>query len=282
MLFRSIAEQFEVVQRWCSGGNSTGVLSAHADPLLGVAQEGQQRVFRFMHPSGHGGAHEVHRMALDLGGGAGEQLVTLRWGAYFFMPSIQALHALADALSGPGRSGVNALDPGIADRIPEMHNTNALPTLEKYGERVYQGLGVLLAHQPAPVVGGTWKAALEDPSARGAGITEGIWAHAATEGMLRSPYGVLVADPERALQILNDGTRFSVRPYLKRLQDAGVGDGFVGMDPEPQETHSPDPTDRDEDAAYRSRVSSGRYQAESVQFKQAIAAIDEQIGRAHV
>ena len=32
----SIAEQFEVIQRWVSGGNSTNIMSAQHDPFLGV------------------------------------------------------------------------------------------------------------------------------------------------------------------------------------------------------------------------------------------------------
>ena len=38
-----IGEQFEVVQRWISGGNSTGGYSGQSDPFLGVAENGARR-----------------------------------------------------------------------------------------------------------------------------------------------------------------------------------------------------------------------------------------------
>ncbi|HWH83973.1 MAG TPA: hypothetical protein VNU71_17210, partial [Burkholderiaceae bacterium] len=44
----SIAEQFETVQRWVAGGNSSGVGSTQADPLVGVPHEGESRVFRWV------------------------------------------------------------------------------------------------------------------------------------------------------------------------------------------------------------------------------------------
>ena len=45
----SIGEQFEVVQRWLSGGNSSGSYSGQSDPFLGLAEPGRPRVFRFEH-----------------------------------------------------------------------------------------------------------------------------------------------------------------------------------------------------------------------------------------
>ncbi|CAN5139043.1 hypothetical protein BH11PSE10_BH11PSE10_20370 [soil metagenome] len=79
----SIAEQFEVVQRWIAGGNSSGVSAGQDDPLMGVPEAGVARVFRFE----HGGT--VRR--LELGA---EPLVSLQWGLYAFVPSLAALAAL--------------------------------------------------------------------------------------------------------------------------------------------------------------------------------------------
>ena len=39
----SIAEQFETVQRWMTGGNSTGGFSGSADPLPPCATDGSGR-----------------------------------------------------------------------------------------------------------------------------------------------------------------------------------------------------------------------------------------------
>ena len=42
----SIGEQFEVVQRWLAGGNSSGAYSGQSDPLVGVPEPGRRRFFR--------------------------------------------------------------------------------------------------------------------------------------------------------------------------------------------------------------------------------------------
>jgi hypothetical protein len=87
----SIAEQFETVQRWIAGGNSTGVGSAQSDPLLGVPREGEPRVFRWV------GADGSPQRA-DLGSRA---FVELQWGLYLFVPALPALQRLADFRTAP-------------------------------------------------------------------------------------------------------------------------------------------------------------------------------------
>lgn len=79
----SIAEQFEVLQRWVSGGNSSGTLSWQSDPFLGVPEPGTSRTFRFQ--------HQGQAMQIDLGP---QPFVELRWGLYLFMPSLTALRSL--------------------------------------------------------------------------------------------------------------------------------------------------------------------------------------------
>lgn len=80
----SIAEQFEVIQRWISGGNSSGRLSWESDPFLGVpVPGGPPRTFQF---TWHG-----QPMSIDLGD---KPLVELRWGLYLFAPSISALRQM--------------------------------------------------------------------------------------------------------------------------------------------------------------------------------------------
>lgn len=79
-----LAEQFEVVQRWISGGNASGGYSAQSDPLLGVVDGSPaRRLYPFEH---NGKPYEI-----DLGP---QPFVTLQWGAYFFVPSVKALKAL--------------------------------------------------------------------------------------------------------------------------------------------------------------------------------------------
>ncbi|HYN58893.1 MAG TPA: hypothetical protein VET87_04975 [Rubrivivax sp.] len=81
----SIAEQFETIQGWITGANSSGVSSALADPLMGVpAHDDDQRVFRYFDDAG-----ELQRVALGR-----KPLVELQWGLYLFVPSRPALTAL--------------------------------------------------------------------------------------------------------------------------------------------------------------------------------------------
>ncbi|MBC7991648.1 MAG: Dyp-type peroxidase [Rhizobacter sp.] len=89
----SIAEQFEIVQRWMTGGNSSGLLSTHSDPLLGVPQSGEKRKFHYLDASGKAAV-------IDLGD---KPLTELQWGLYLFVPSKQALSALVAPTQRPQR-----------------------------------------------------------------------------------------------------------------------------------------------------------------------------------
>ena len=80
----SIAEQFEVIQRWLTGGNSSGLSSGQSDPMLGLSESGRRRVYSF--------AHEDRVMRVDLGD---KPLVELEWGLYAFVPSMATLRNIA-------------------------------------------------------------------------------------------------------------------------------------------------------------------------------------------
>jgi len=84
----NIAEQFEVVQRWMAGANSSGGYAGQPDPFLGVPTAGESRVMTF--------EHEGRSYRLDLGD---QPLVELQWGGYYFAPSIPALKDLAQAMA---------------------------------------------------------------------------------------------------------------------------------------------------------------------------------------
>jgi Dyp-type peroxidase family len=87
----SIAEQFEVVQRWLTGGNSSGVSSSQPDPFLGVPRTGEPTIFRFSH------GDQVLRIEL------GDQpICRLEWGLYAFVPSMALLGSLEDWVARPG------------------------------------------------------------------------------------------------------------------------------------------------------------------------------------
>ena len=97
----SIAEQFEVIQRWVAGGNSSGVLTAHSDPFLGVPEGTGKRIFRFM----NGG--KVLRVELG-----NKPFVELDWGLYLFVPSVAALGQLDTIVAKPDAASTKeALSP---------------------------------------------------------------------------------------------------------------------------------------------------------------------------
>jgi Dyp-type peroxidase family len=100
----SIAEQFEVIQRWVAGGNSSGGLSTHSDPFLGVPQAGDRRVYRFLGANGH-----VERVELG-----DKPLTELQWGMYLFVPSVTALKGL-EKIAYPDPPPPHDLPPPVDD-----------------------------------------------------------------------------------------------------------------------------------------------------------------------
>ena len=179
----SIAEQFEVIQRWISGGNSTGILSGQDDPLLGVPPaKDSPRSFRFTH---------CNRAArCNLGS---TLFVELQWGMYLFAPSLSAIDQL---IKDPGKEAVT--DKGL--RIIEK-----LKDLEKFEKQKEE--------PDDQKIEDTWKKVLEDRSARLGGITEAVWAAIIKhpDGTLNTPYGLLVGSAERR-----------VAPKARRLLECGV------------------------------------------------------------
>ena len=178
-----LAEQFEVVQRWVAGGNASGGYSGQSDPLLGVVDGAGPRLYPFEHDKR---AYEV-----DLGN---QPVVTLQWGAYFFVPSIRALKAL----------------PGLVElplpQLPAASLPAAVPALGDFAG---------------------WREALEDPNRRDA---TWAWVRAQPGGVVATAYGVLVGAADRVQQVLrNAPDRYSNAGYGERMADS-VGVGFLGLD----------------------------------------------------
>ncbi|MEM7523295.1 MAG: Dyp-type peroxidase, partial [Pseudomonadota bacterium] len=201
----SIAEQFEVIQRWVGGGNSTRILSAQNDPLLGPPPERGTRTFRYVD-------NDVVKR-VDLGRAP---FVGVEWGLYFFAPSIEATGELAKiALNGA------AVDDQAA--------------LVSEGERLIASFSSL----------DDWKQVLEDTDENNREKAKAVWeAIAVNHGGVFHVDGLtgegkeaksftLVSDPEEVMRIFRDHKTFSVRTYWSRMRDT-VGGIFLGMDPEPQ------------------------------------------------
>lgn len=209
----SIGEQFEVVQRWLVGGNSSGGLSGQSDPFVGLPESGLRRTFRFEAPG-----ENVVRIKLD--GLAGpldhpRQLVRLEWGGYFLAPSLPALRMLADR----AKSGATA-QPVVCWSLEQ-------------GERAIAELIELEKRDGAEAAKLAWKVALEDPDEAADFTTASIWAavrqlHA---GVLRTPYGVLMADAAKVAWVLsNPDATLTSTGYLPRMQRS-FGPIYLGTDP---------------------------------------------------
>jgi lysophospholipase L1-like esterase len=219
----SISEQFEVVQRWISGGNSTGGFSGEKDPLLGVPGNGEKRRFRFEHPSASG--DQVFRIDLDgadlLPGEEGpapnylgetKPFVRLEWGAYLFTPSLPAIKKIASIAK-------SAKKPRVVwtDTIGQKE----IARLEAYGA----SHGVAEAMKE-------WKRVLEDSKSQddwvNASVLSAIRKH--HRGMYRAPGGVIVASSRLVKQVLLDSEdHYSVSGYHSRMKDS-IGEIYLGLD----------------------------------------------------
>ncbi|MBQ0945576.1 hypothetical protein KAK07_19710 [Ideonella sp. 4Y16] len=207
----SLAEQFEVVQGWLAGGNSSRAYSRAACPFLGVPEVGRVRRFRYLD------GNRSIQVALDGDDDLGlepKPLVALQWGIYAFAPSRAGQVRLASIARGVGAAA--AALPWSAERgralIAQLHRTEA--------------------EEGTDAAAAAWKAALEDPRPLARFDAASIWAAVRQlhDGVLRIPYGVLVAAPETVAAVLKDEARYTVSGYRRRLVSAGMGPIFLGRD----------------------------------------------------
>lgn len=207
----SIAEQFEVIQRWVNGGNSTGVFSRQVDPIAGNGPGNQHYVYRFSHDG------KPCRLTIPA------PLVTLEWGMYLFVPSLTVIEEWAKPLDKPSAAVTSA--PLVTQGLEVIARIGSLPEAE-------QGMA--------------WTLCLEDfisrdPDERGdAGA---VWAaiRASKDGVLRVPFGrgqlarqaVLVARPDLVQKVLRQDQLYSMRDQNRRMQES-FGEIFLGLDSGPQ------------------------------------------------
>jgi len=207
----SIAEQFEVVQRWLAGGNSAGGFSGESDPFMGVPESGRKRFFRFENDQ------VVHRLWLDGNDKLGDEprpIVELQWGAYLLVPSLDGLDYLQQQAQA-----------AAAGRM-------TLPWTVAKGSAEITRLRAVEAAQGREAGALAWKAALEDPDAMDHYTSASVWAaiRAQHGGLLRIPYGVLVASRGLVDELLLDPRRrYTVAGYQQRLQHS-IGPIFLGLD----------------------------------------------------
>ena len=118
----SIAEQFEVIQRWIAGGNSSGVSASQADPFLAVPERGDRRTLRFLQQD-----NRVRRIELG-----DKPFVSLQWGLYLFVPSLAALRLLPRLLEPPVEPASSGEEPARApDEIEQWRRRLEDPELSR-------------------------------------------------------------------------------------------------------------------------------------------------------
>ncbi len=189
----SIAEQFEVVQRWLSGGNRTAPYSRLSDPFLGVPEPGCPRQYRF-----------ADGTLIDLGE---RPYVRLEWGLYLFVPSRVGLAVIASPKPAADRDwrgeGLATID---ALRALEARDTDAAFV--------------------------AWKRLLEENESLDAEAHRAVWqaVRDVHKGVLATPFGVLVGSARLVEKVLSEPDDFSVVAYQERLSRC-LGANYLGMDP---------------------------------------------------
>jgi Dyp-type peroxidase family len=188
----SIAQQFEVIQRWINGGNSSGGFSGQGDLFSGTLPPNPAP--HYIHANGSAASLSAPR----------RQLVRLDWGMYLFVPSLAALEEWSVGT------------PKTARAKP---SPDALQLA--WGRRILAGCkaGGLTA----------WKQVLEDVGA--VAQRAALWAAICCDedGVIDTPYGVLVGDAEHVNEVLVNGETFSVEEYGRRMQ-CSAGLQHLGVD----------------------------------------------------
>ncbi len=206
----NLGEQFELVQRWLNGANSSGSYSGQSDPLFGVAEPGRRRHFRFEHEG------QTIRMPLDGSDRITDEprpFVRLEWGTYLFAPSRKALASLQERAAAQGykRAVIWSADAGERE----------IARLRDIETRLGEAEAIT-----------AWKTALEDPDAAINFTTASIWAAIRERhgGVLQTPFAVLVAERSMVDQVLLDPAHnLSVRGYLPRMKQS-FGEIYLGLD----------------------------------------------------
>jgi Dyp-type peroxidase family len=218
----SISEQFEVVQRWLVAGNSTGASSGISCPIVGVPENGYERHYRFESTDvsdGKGNACVIN-IALETQTPLFDEpqpFTQLEWGMYLFTPSIPVLRKLQVVAEAASR-----LSPA----------SRSVPWSLQRGREILAKLQHLEATLPAHCAIGSWKAAIEDPEAIDRLDSAALWAAIREDhgGVLRTSYGVLVADRDLVSEVyLDDHERYSVSGQMERMIET-IGPIALGRD----------------------------------------------------
>ena len=198
----SLAEQYEVIQRWVNGGNSSGVASSHPDLVAGTFPDksGSDRLLSFLHEG------QVKKVPLPQ-----RPFTELCWGMYLFVPSTTALEYLvqrAQTASAPVLAKAPAAVLGLVRQLRQLEAQDSRRAALE------------------------WKRLLEDRDQRLQ--ARALWEYVRAQGgALKTAYGVLVGSADGVRTVLEEDKTFSVRRYWSRMKHT-FGEHYLGMNPEPQ------------------------------------------------
>lgn len=216
----NIAEQYELIQRWVNGGNSTNIASGQTDPLFGAPARQGPDSFKF--PVKTGNNIEVLRFHPK----KSQPFVQLEWGLYAFAPGKNTLIKLRARGAKPARPGAIS---------PAKRGANIVSAIEALPNPATKRM--------------SWKTVLEDFTIKDPGehnTTADIMAYIREhcEGVYRIPEGidgsedsmsetpvVLVADKDKIRDILSRPDIFSSKTIRSRLGNV-FEDHYIGMDPD--------------------------------------------------
>ena len=214
----NLGEQYRTGAELAERRQQLGSFSGQADPIFGIAEPGRRRYFRFEQDG------KTVRMGLDGSDRLHKEprpFVRLEWGAYLFAPSKRALASLQ------------------ARAAAQSHKRTVTWSAD-IGEKEIARLREFEAHASQEQAIEAWKAALEDPVAAGDFTTASIWAAIRERhgGVLKTPFGVLVAERSLVEQVLQDPSgNLSVKGYLPRMHDS-FGEIYLGLDDGPDGAYS--------------------------------------------
>jgi len=251
----SIAEQYEVIQRWLNGGNPTDVASANNDPLTGVRPKDGSATFRFF-AEHKNKTKVVVRAELPLAydprdptAPPGRHPFTpLYWGLYLFTPSLAALKTITGWKHGyrPLREMLeNAVGQVWIDKLEALPTAEAAEEWKRLIEdfvakdpserdisphlwsaiRYYYGGALDIS---APLDGGLPTPALEAAVARE--VADHDWT---IPPDVEKQNVILCAGQARIRQVLTDWEDFTSEEQLRRIIDH-AGPIYVTQQPDNQ------------------------------------------------
>lgn len=213
----SLSEQFEVIQQWLVGGNSTGTTSGQSCPIVGVPENGQGRNFRFAYRTPAG--ERVLNVELDPQPSAFEEPETvtrLEWGLYLFTPAFSVLQRLRERALAASAQGRMA---------------SGVPWSLARGRALLAELREVEARQGTEAAVQAWKFAVEDPDAIDNLDSASLWAAIREDhgGVIRTPYGVVVASRDLVREVYTNREHYSVCGQRERMK-LSIGDISLGKD----------------------------------------------------